>query len=210
MHVRILELDGGLDPDEYCKQHGAEAYAAKLDAAKNYFYWLADRARGKYDMHTAEGRVAGFQFLLPAVQRLSDKLERLAVVNDVAGYLGVDAGPVLESFRKAAAERREKTVEPAAEPVRPVERILLNLFLVNADARSRLLPRLKQDAGAVAVCHAPDFRGRVRARRSRQPGAIFGIWTRAWRRATGRCWLRPYWPVRRMETASRWSRARHV
>jgi len=143
MHVRILALDGGLDPDEYCKQRGAEAYAAKLASAKNYFYWLADRARGKFDMRTAEGRVAGFQFLLPAVQRLSDKLERLAVVNDVAGYLGVDAGPVLESFRKAAAERREKTVQHAVEPVKPVERILLNLLLVNADARMQLLPHLK-------------------------------------------------------------------
>ena len=147
MHVRILELDGGLDPDEFCKQRGAEAYGAKLSAAKNYFYWLADRARCKYDMRTAEGRVAAFQFLLPAVQRLSDNLERLAVVNDVAGYLGVDPGPVLESFRKAAAERREKTVKPAAEPVRAVERILLNLFLVNADARSRLLPRLRRMPG---------------------------------------------------------------
>jgi len=143
MHVRILALDGGLDPDEYCKQRGAEAYAAKLASAKNYFYWLADRARGKFDMRTAEGRVAGFKFLLPAIQRLSDKLERLAVVNDVAGYLGVDAGPVLESFRKAAAERREKTVPHAVEAVRPVERILLNLLLVNADARTQLLPHLK-------------------------------------------------------------------
>ncbi len=143
MHVRILALDGGLDPDEYCKERGAEAYAAKLVAAKNYFYWLADRARGKFDMRTAEGRVAGFKFLLPSIQRLSDKLERLAVVNDVAGYLGVDAGPVLESFRKAAAERREKTVQHALEPVKPVERILLNLLLVNADARTQLLPHLK-------------------------------------------------------------------
>lgn len=143
MHMRVLELDGGLDPDEYCKQRGAEAYLAKLDAAKNYFYWLADRARAKFDMKTAEGRVAAFQFLLPAIQRLSDKLERLAVVNDVAGYLGVDAGPVLESFRRAAAERREKTVHAAAEPVRAVEGILLNLVLVNAEARANLLPRLK-------------------------------------------------------------------
>ena len=95
-------------------------------------------------MRTAEGRVAGFQFLLPAIQRLSDKLERLAVVNDVAGYLGVDPGPVLENFRKAAAERREKTVRHATEPVKAVERILLNLVLVNADARSHLLPRLKR------------------------------------------------------------------
>lgn len=146
MHVRILELDDGLDPDEYCKAHGADAYAAKLAAAKNYFYWLADRARGKFDMKTAEGRVAGFQFLLPAIQRLSDKLERLAVVNDVAGYLGVDAGPVLENFRKAAAQR-EKIVRPAAEPVRPVERLLLNLLLANADARSHLMPRLKHMPG---------------------------------------------------------------
>jgi DNA primase len=143
MRVRILELDGGLDPDEYCKQRGAEAYTEKLAAAKNYFYWLADRARGKFDMRTAEGRVAGFKFLLPGIQRLSDKLERLAVVNDVAGYLGVDASPVLESFRKAAAERREKTVQHAAEPVKPVERILLNLLLVNPEARTRLLPQLK-------------------------------------------------------------------
>jgi DNA primase len=143
MHVRILALDSGLDPDEYCKQRGAEAYAEKLAGAKNYFYWLADRARGKFDMRTAEGRVAGFKFLLPAIQRLSDKLERLAVVNDVAGYLGVDVGPVLESFRKAAAERREKTVRHAVEPVKAVERILLNVLLVNPDARTQLLPHLK-------------------------------------------------------------------
>jgi DNA primase len=143
MHVRIVELDGGLDPDEYCKQRGADAYGAKLHSAKNYFYWLADRARSTHDMRTAEGRIAAFQFLLPAIQRLSDKLERLAVVNDVAGYLGVDAGPVLETFRKAAAERREKAVLPPAAPVRAVERILLNLLLVNGEARAQLLPRLK-------------------------------------------------------------------
>jgi len=144
MHVRVVELDGGLDPDEYCKQRGAEAYVAKLNTAKNYFYWLADRARGKFDMRTGEGRVAAFQFLLPAIQRISDKLERLAVVNDVAGYLGVDAGPVLESFRKAATERREKTLQHPLEPVRAVERILLNLLLVNPEARSHLLPHLKR------------------------------------------------------------------
>src|SRR6266852_1986919 len=33
MHVRILALDGGLDPDEYCKQRGAEAYLAKLNTS---------------------------------------------------------------------------------------------------------------------------------------------------------------------------------
>ena len=107
--------------------------------------------------------MAGFQFLLPAIQRLSDKLERLAVVNDVAGYLGVDAGPVLENFRKAAAEQREKTVRPAAEPVRPVERILLNLLLANAGRPLAPVAASQAHAGPHPICNAPDLRSHVRA-----------------------------------------------
>jgi hypothetical protein len=62
----------------------------------------------------------------------------------VAGYLGISGGLVLQNLRKAGpAERHEKTVRPVVEPVRPVERMLLNLVLVNADARSHLMPRLK-------------------------------------------------------------------
>jgi DNA primase len=144
MHVRVLELSGGLDPDEYCKKFGAEAYAGALSDAKNYFYWLADRARAKYDMRSAEGRVAAFQFLLPAIQRLTDKIERSAIAGDVAGYLGVDSGLVLENFRKAATDRREKTITAPAEPVRHDEKILLHLLLSNDEARERLIPELRK------------------------------------------------------------------
>jgi len=55
MRVRIVELEDGLDPDEYCKERGADAYRGKLDKAQTYFYWLADRARAKFDLRTAEG-----------------------------------------------------------------------------------------------------------------------------------------------------------
>lgn len=144
MHVRILQLDGGLDPDEYCKERGAESYRAQLDGAAGYFHWLADRARAKFGMASAEARVAGFQFLLPALQRLPDKIERLAVANELASYLGVEAGAVLESFRKSAGERREKMAPPQPEPVRPVEKILLNLLLTSREARGELIPQLKE------------------------------------------------------------------
>jgi DNA primase len=144
MHVRVVELEGGLDPDEYCKERGADAYRGKLDKAQTYFYWLADRARAKFDLRTAEGRVAGFQFLLPAIQRLPDKIERVAVANDVAGYLGVDAGLVLENFRKAAMDRRDKKVAPVREPLRADEKILLNLLVSDEEARQELIPELEQ------------------------------------------------------------------
>ena len=105
VRVRIVELEGGLDPDEYCKQHGAEAYQQKIAGAKTHFYWLADRARSRFNMREPQGRVDAFQFLLPAIQGLNDKLERVAVANDLASYLGVASGLVLDHFRKVAADR---------------------------------------------------------------------------------------------------------
>jgi DNA primase len=143
MHVRVVELDEGLDPDEFCKQRGAAEYRSRLEKARTYFHWLAAEARRRYDLSAAEGRVAAFQFVLPAVQKVHDKIERLATVNDIAEQLGVPAGAVLESFRKAAADRREKKLTPAPEPLRPVEKILLRLLLESGEARDTLLPELR-------------------------------------------------------------------
>jgi DNA primase len=143
MHVRILQLDGGLDPDEYVKQRGAADYREHLERAGGYFYWLADRARARYDMRSAEGRVAAFQFLLPAVQRIDSKIERAALANDLAGYLGVEVDLVLEQFRKAAAERRETTIAAPAPTLRPMEGLLLKALLDSEEVRREVLPRLK-------------------------------------------------------------------
>jgi len=148
VRVRIVELkdaalEGGLDPDEYCAKHGAEAYQQRVTAAKTYFYWLADRARGKFNMREPQGRVDAFQFLMPAIQGLNDKLERVAVANDLASYLGVDSGLVLEHFRKAAADRVERTPAPRNEPSRATDRILLPLLLGDAETRDPLLAELR-------------------------------------------------------------------
>lgn len=142
MRVKVLELDGGLDPDEYVRQNGAEGYQEKLKSASGYFHWLADRARRKFDMNSSEGRIAGLQFLLPAIQRVSDKLERATIAEEVASYLGVDRGLVLEQFRKIATERGALSAKPAGPRVPSAERLLLNSLLVSSEARAAVLPRL--------------------------------------------------------------------
>jgi DNA primase len=183
MKVRIVELDGGLDPDEYCMERGAEAYRTKLDKAQSYFYWLADRARARFDLRTAEGRVAGFQFLLPAIQRLPEKIERVAVANDVAGYLGVDAGLVLENFRKSVMDRRDRKVAPAPEPLRADEKILgLNLLVSSAEARKELIAGLETLPAVERNCDQAYFPGAVRARRRRRAGDLRGVTRAAGRR----------------------------
>ncbi len=143
MRVRVLELEGGLDPDEYVRNSGLEVYRAAVDRAPGYFHWLADRAGNRYDMRSGQGRVSALQFLLPAIQRVGDKLERAAIANDLAGYLGVEPGLVLDHFRKAAAERSEKPISQVREPLRAVEKILLNSLLLSEEVRGQVIPRLR-------------------------------------------------------------------
>jgi len=149
MQVRIVELDGGLDPDEYCRERGAAQYQQRLDEAKGYFYWLADRARAKNDVRSSEGVVAVLNALLPAVEKVTDPLERSAIANDLAAYIGVPQGMVLDSFRKTAASRQEKPMERPKIALRHDERLLLNAILADEEVGKQIAGQL-QESDAVA------------------------------------------------------------
>ena len=143
MHVRVLELEGGLDPDEYVRQQGAEAYRKLLAQAPGCFYWLADRARRRFDMQTAEGRVEGLrEVLMPAIERLPDPLERAAVVEDLADYLRVDARVIRNEFRRSRAGGAPATAARVTA-VQPKEKLLVNILLSDKAARQQVIPRLR-------------------------------------------------------------------
>src|SRR5439155_10897884 len=122
---------------------GAEAYQERLAGAKGYFVWLADRARVKNDMRTPEGKVAALRSLVPALNRISDRMERMAVGNELAAYIGVDRGLVLDSVLKAVAERKETVREPAQGMLRPDERVLLAAVMADASMRTQVISELK-------------------------------------------------------------------
>jgi DNA primase len=134
MHVRVLELEAGLDPDEFIRKYGADVYADRLNRASGYFTWLADRARQKYGSATAEARMSGYEaLLLPAIRRLSDRLERAAVATEVADYLGLDKNLVLAEFRRMGGSRTAETAKQAEIPLR--ERVLIRSLMVNPEIR---------------------------------------------------------------------------
>jgi len=157
MKVRIVELEGGLDPDEYCKQHGAEAYGQRVAGAKTYFYWLADRARTKFNMREPQGRMDAFQSLVPAIQDLSDKLARATYAIDLAGYLGVEPGMVQEHFRKLSNDRVDRTPAAKIDPTRATDRILLPLLVNDEEARAQLVEQLRDLPALKQLITAPIF-----------------------------------------------------
>ena len=69
--IKVVTLEGGLDPDRFVREHGIQAYGAALRGAKRYSDYLIERARQQFPGHTAEAKVAAMNFLLPHIRRMT-------------------------------------------------------------------------------------------------------------------------------------------
>ena len=142
--VWVVELEEGLDPDEYVKKHGAEKYKERFQHASRYFHWLANQARKKYGS-SAEGRTESLKSLLPALQDVQDATERLAIADEIADLMGVSPDERVRSgFRKAARDRKSDAVKRFESKLPPRERELLQALIANPESRHAVLPRLTE------------------------------------------------------------------
>lgn len=165
--IRVLELPGGLDPDEYCREHGAEAYRRLLDNAPSYFVWLAEQARKRFDLGAPEGRFEAFEYLRPSIHLLPDKIQRAAVAQNIAERMGVDAGLILEEFRRSAIRRERRPAQPVAKhTLSHGERLLVELFLDSSEAREEMLERTAETTIAQGSGAAPIFSAMLAVYRS--------------------------------------------
>ncbi|MBV8895848.1 MAG: DNA primase [Acidobacteriaceae bacterium] len=144
LRVKVLQIPGGLDPDEYIQEHGAEGYEKLLSGATSYFFWLADRAKEKFEMQTAEGRTDAFKYLLPVLQHVSDQVERAAITNELAAYMKVDRESILAAVRRTGQTQVRRRPEDLASAVPPNEKLLLGCLLTSEDARQAILQYLRR------------------------------------------------------------------
>jgi len=143
LNVYIAELDAGMDPDEYIRARGVERYEEKLSQAPGYFLWLVQRARQRFDMRTAEGRISGFRELLwPALRLVPDRLSRAAILSDLAEYLKVEP-EVLRREMRRASQQEPKGASGTKLVVPAKEKLLLGLLLGQPEIRQELASRLE-------------------------------------------------------------------
>lgn len=141
--VKVLELPDGMDPDEYCRARGADAYRSQLERAPRYFLWLLDRSRKRFDLATSEGRVAAFESLLKSVLLLPDEIQRAMTVTELADHIGLQPSAALNRLQQASqrSERSEGGSSTQVVSLSPGERLLLLLFAHSPDARADLLEK---------------------------------------------------------------------
>jgi len=171
-NIKIVTLDGGLDPDRYIRERGVEAYTAALRCARRQADYLIERARTAFPGASAEQKVKAMNFLLPHIRRMPEKLARDQFAADAAQKLGIDSAVLREELHQAALRRRDH-IETRTTTLTEVERVLLRALAIDDPEfeRSRRLatmalaeqPAWFEHLGACAALQA------LAARQSRAP-----------------------------------------
>ena len=127
--IKIVTLEGGLDPDRFVRERGIEAYMASIREARRQSDYLIERARAMFPGGSGEQKVKAMNYLLPHIRRIPEKLVREQFAADAAQKLGIDSAVLREELRQAALKRRDH-VEARPTTLTEVERVLLRALAI--------------------------------------------------------------------------------
>ena len=138
--VKIVTLEGGLDPDRFIRERGVDAYKEALRESRRQADYLIERARMLFPGASAEQKVKAMNFLLPHIRRIPETLAREQFAADAAQKLGIASAVLREELRQAALRRRDRVEERPAK-LTEVEKVLLRAMAVTDPdgAEARLL-----------------------------------------------------------------------
>jgi DNA primase len=128
--IKIVTLEGGLDPDRFIRERGVEAYTAAIRGARRQSDYLIERARQMFPGASADQKVKAMNYLLPHIRRMPEKLARDQFAHDAAQKLGIDSAVLREELRQAALRRRDH-IEVKTSVLSEVERVLLRALAIS-------------------------------------------------------------------------------
>ncbi len=123
--IKVVTLDGGLDPDRFIRERGVEAYAAAIRGARRQSDYLIERARQQHPGSSSDAKIKAMNYLLPHIRRIPQKLERDQFAHDAAQKLGIDSAVLREELRQAALTRKDHIETRSGTGLLPWERFFI-------------------------------------------------------------------------------------
>ena len=133
--VKIVTLEGGLDPDRFIREQGVQGYMTALRNAKRHSDFLIDHAREQFPGRTPDAKVKALNFLLTHIRRMPNRIQRDEFAADAAQKLGIDSAILRQELKQAAAQRIESVRSHRDGPIdRAEETLILALVLSERDS----------------------------------------------------------------------------
>ncbi|MGC1871261.1 MAG: DNA primase [Acidobacteriaceae bacterium] len=137
--VKVVTLEGGLDPDRYVRERGTQAYIAALRGARRHSDYLIERARTLFPPVTPDAKVKALNFLLPHMQHIPSRIARDEFAADAAQKLAIDSALLRQELKQAAVARRTdvRSNSSAATGCSEAEKLMLRALTLPAGQPAR-------------------------------------------------------------------------
>jgi DNA primase len=144
LEIRVVDLPGKTDPDDFIREHGAEAYGQLVRAAPEYLEFLVRRSTRGLDLSRVDQKVEAANAILPHIAKLGNAIERASWASRLADALQIEDGLVMQELRaatSAAQTRIPHRTRPTREPHEAESRLVWELLRSEAE-RVRLVDEI--------------------------------------------------------------------
>jgi DNA primase len=106
----------GMDPCELRLESGDVALRELVEGRKPLFAFAIRSTLDGYDLDTAEGQVAATAAAIPLVARIKEVTLRVEYARRLAGWLGVEPGPIVSRVRQSAGRSTAQDNRSGRDP----------------------------------------------------------------------------------------------
>jgi DNA primase len=154
LRIRILKLEGGLDPDDYVRKEGGEVYSRLLANAPYFWQYLMTEAGRAHDLDEPALKANAVNDVMQYVAKIEDRVEQIEVARSVAEGFKVPESAIFERLK----------VSPRRPEVRPLVRTAPSLAPERKlkSSEKQLIHALLQGLDIISVVQplfSPDFKG---------------------------------------------------
>lgn len=124
MDVRVLQMNGAKDPDEYIKKFGPDRFRHVIGESKTGFDYKMQNILAKYDIVLPEDKIKAIAELCSLISEYPSSVEREVYISTVSSKIGVSkdgiAKDVERILRKRSQEYRNKESREAKMSIKGI------------------------------------------------------------------------------------------
>ena len=120
MQIKVLQLEGAKDPDEYLSKFGAENFAKQLKRAKSHIAFQVGITLKKYDIKTTEGKIGFTGEASKILGTLKSSIEVDGYAKEIADISGISLAAIKQEVAKNITAESEKVF---AKPRQKAKRV---------------------------------------------------------------------------------------
>lgn len=150
MHVRVVSLPEGYDPDLFIRKNGIERFKTLIKGAQSLFDYKMSILKSRYDAKDAEGKEKICSEMLPTIQKFRSPVVQSEYLKELAQELKVKEEALLQEAMLLRDTRKGRgfalpSTAGTQKAIHPVEKFLIKLMLEEDAIIHELKDKLEPD-----------------------------------------------------------------